>query len=79
MLIGTSGREVTKVGRSDISEAALSVPARWSRRLHSASIQSAFLRQPHKQVALTNIFVGQHCAVAFVAKILAECSQRPAF
>ena len=32
--IGTSGRELTKAGRSDISEAAVSVPARWSRRPH---------------------------------------------
>ena len=33
--IGTSGRELTKAGRSDISEAAVSVTARWSRRFHS--------------------------------------------
>jgi hypothetical protein len=32
---GTSGREMTKAGRSDISGAAESVPARWSRRLYS--------------------------------------------
>lgn len=32
--IGTSEREMTKAGQSDFSEAAVSVPARWSRRLH---------------------------------------------
>ena len=43
------------------------------------SFQFAVLRQPHKQVALTNIFVGQHCAIALVAEILAELSQRLTF
>ncbi len=39
--IGTSGWEMTKAGRSGLSDAAMSVPARWSRRVRRPQFKGA--------------------------------------
>jgi hypothetical protein len=44
-----------------------------------ASVPAAVLRQPHKQVVFAQILVRQQCAIALVAEILTEFSQRFAF